>query len=61
MENGRISEDEMCTNVEYLVLGHFERKEGDTNEGHSHHMPWLALADFDNSAVCNDRSAHQTC
>ena len=30
MENGCITEQEMCANVEYLVLGHFKRKEGDT-------------------------------
>ena len=49
MENGCITEEEMCANVEYLVLGHFERKVGDTKGTHT--MLWLALADFDNSAV----------
>ena len=29
--------------------GHFERKQGDTKGTHT--MLWLALADFDNSAV----------
>ena len=52
MENGRITEEEMRTNVEYMVLGHFERKEGDTKGTHT--MLWLALADFDNSAVSNE-------
>ena len=28
MENGRIREEEMRTNVDYLVLGHFKRKAG---------------------------------
>ena len=52
MVNGRITEEEMRTNVEYMVLGHFERKEGDTKGTHT--MLWLALADFDNSAVSNE-------
>ena len=52
MENGRITEEEMRTNVEYLVLGHFKRKEGDAKGTHT--MLWLALADFDNSAVSNE-------
>ena len=52
MENGCITEQEMCANVEYLVLGHFERKQGDTKGTHT--MLWLALADFDHSAVSND-------
>ena len=42
-------EEEMCANVEYLVLGHFERKVGDTKGTHT--MLWLAL---DNSAVSNE-------
>jgi hypothetical protein len=56
MENGRIMEDEMRTNVEYLVLGHFKRKEGVTegNAKGTRTMLWLALADFDNSAVSNE-------
>ena len=37
MENGCITEQEMCANVEYLVLGHFERKQGRRHEGHAHH------------------------
>ena len=45
MENGRIREEEMRTNVEYLVLGHFKRKAGYTKGMHT--MLWLALADFD--------------
>eukprot|EP00964_Phaeocystis_antarctica_P042202 scaffold24172_cov81-Phaeocystis_antarctica.AAC.1 len=45
-------EEEMRSNVEYLVLGHFERKEGDTKGTHT--MLWLALADFDDSAVSNE-------
>ena len=45
MENGRIREEEMHTNVEYLVLGHFKRKAGYTKGMHI--MLWLALADFD--------------
>ena len=45
MENGRIREEEMRTNVEYLVLGHFKRKAGYTKGMHI--MLWLALADFD--------------
>ena len=45
MENGCITEQEMCANVEYLVLGHFERKQGDTKGTHT--MLWLAIADFD--------------
>ena len=49
MENGCITEEDMCANVEYLMLGHFKRKEGDTKGTHT--MLWLALADFDNSAV----------
>ena len=49
MVNGRITEEEMRTNVEYMVLGHFERKEGDTKGTHT--MLWLAL---DNSAVSNE-------
>jgi len=52
MENGRITEEEMRTNVEYMVLGHFERKEGDTKGTHT--MLWLALAELDNSAVSNE-------
>ena len=54
MENGRITEDDMRTNVEYMVLGHFKRKEGGTKGMHT--MLWLALAgcDFDNSAVSNE-------
>ena len=38
MENGCITEQEMCANVEYLVLGHFKRK-----AGYMHIMLWLAL------------------
>ena len=49
MENGRNTEEEMRTNVEYLVLGRFKRKEGDAKG--THIMLCLALADFDNSAV----------
>ena len=45
MENGCITEQEVCANVEYLVLGHFERKQGDTKGTHT--MLWLAIADFD--------------
>ena len=41
MENGRIREEEMRTNVEYLVLGHFKRKAGYTKGMHI--MLWLAL------------------
>mmetsp|Transcript_32689 Transcript_32689/g.77260 ORF Transcript_32689/g.77260 Transcript_32689/m.77260 type:complete len:126 (-) Transcript_32689:83-460(-) len=52
VENGLITEEEMRSNVEYLVLGHFERKEGDTKGTHT--MLWLALADFDDSAVSNE-------
>ena len=52
MENGRITEEEMRTNVEYLVLGRFKRKEGDAKG--THIMLCLALADFDNSAVSNE-------
>ena len=52
MENGRITEEEVRTNVEYMVLGHFTRKEGDAKGMHT--MLWLALADFDNSAVSNE-------
>ena len=52
VENGRIMEEEMRTNVEYLLLGHFKRKEGDAKGMHI--MLWLALADFDNSAVSNE-------
>ena len=52
MENGRIREEEMRTNVDYLVLGHFKRKAGYTKGMHI--MLWLALADFDNSAVSNE-------
>ena len=54
MENGRIREEEMRTNVEYLVLGRFTRKEGDAKG--THIMPCLALADFDNSAVSNEEA-----
>ena len=32
----------MCANVEHLVLGHFERKQGDTKGTHT--MLWLASA-----------------
>ena len=39
MENGRITEEEMRTNVEYLVLGHFKRKEGDAKGTHG----WRSL------------------
>ena len=35
----------VCANLEYLVLGHFERKQGDTKGTHT--MLWLAIADFD--------------
>ena len=36
----------MRTNVEYLVLGHFKRKEGDAKGTHTTpSMLWLALAD----------------
>ena len=52
VENGLITEEEMRSNVEYLVLGHFERKEGDTKGKHT--MLWLALSDFDDSAVSNE-------
>ena len=52
MEKGRITEEEVRTNVEYMVLGHFTRKEGDAKGMHT--MLWLALADFDNSAVSNE-------
>jgi len=38
--------------LEYLVLGHFERKEGDSKGTHT--MLWLALVYFDNSAVFNE-------
>jgi len=34
------------------LLGHFERKEGDSKGTHT--MLWLALVDFDNSAVFNE-------
>ena len=51
-ENGLVTEEEMRENVEYLVLGHFERKEGDSKGTHT--MLWLALVDFDNSAVSNE-------
>ena len=34
------------------LLGHFERKEGDSKGTHT--MLWLALVDFDNSAVSNE-------
>ena len=54
MENGRITEEEMRTNVEYLVLGRFKRKEGDAKG--THIMLCLALADFDNSAVSNEEA-----
>ena len=56
MENGCIAEEDMCANVEYLVLGHFKRKEGVTegNAKGTRTMLWLALADFDNSAVSNE-------
>ena len=37
MENGRNTEEEMRTNVEYLVLGHFKRKEGNAKQRHAHH------------------------
>ena len=46
MANGCITEEDMCANVDYLVLGHFKRKEGDTKGTHT--MLWLAL---DNSAA----------
>ena len=52
MANGCITEEDMCANVDYLLLGHFKRKEGDTKGTHT--MLWLALADFDNSAVSNE-------
>ncbi len=42
MENGCITEEEMCANVEYLVLGHFERKVGDTKGTHT--MLWYVGA-----------------
>ena len=54
MENGRNTEEEMRTNVEYLVLGRFKRKEGDAKG--THIMLCLALADFDNSAVSNEEA-----
>ena len=47
MENGRVREEEMRTNVEYLVLGHFKRKAGYTKGMHIMLWVWLALADFD--------------
>ena len=37
-ENGLVTEEEMRENVEYLVLGHFERKEGDSKGTHT--MLW---------------------
>ena len=52
MANGCITEEDMCANVDYLVLGHFKRKEGDTKGTHT--MLWLAL---DNSAVSNEADA----
>ena len=39
---GCITEEEMCVNVEYLVLGHFERKVGDTKGTHT--MLWYVGA-----------------
>ena len=53
MENGRITEEEMRTNIDYLVLGHFKRKEGDAKGTHT--MLWLALADFATTRPCPTR------
>ena len=57
-ENGLVTEEEMRENVEYLVLGHFERKEGDSKGTHT--MLWLALVDFDNSRPCPTRWSTQS-
>ena len=51
MENGRVREEEMRTNVEYLVLGHFKRKQGGLHQRHAHHAMAGAR---DNSAVSNE-------
>ena len=59
MENGRISKDEMCTNVEYLVLGHFERKEGDTKGIHTTCCGWRSLSSTTRPCATIDRQ--QTC
>ena len=55
MENGCITEEEMCANVEYLVLGHFKRKEGDTAtpKARTPCCGWRSLTST-NSAVSNE-------
>ena len=53
MENGRIREEEMRTNVEYLLLGHFKRKEGDAKGMHA--MLWLALSLTSTTRPCPSR------
>ena len=53
MENGRITEEEMRTNVEYLLLGHFKRKEGDAKGMHA--MLWLALSLTSTTRPCPTR------
>jgi hypothetical protein len=40
VENGLVTEEEMRENVEYLVLGHFERKEGDSKGTHVPCFGW---------------------
>ena len=53
MENGRITEEEMRTNAEYLLLGHFKRKEGDAKGMHA--MLWLALSLTSTTRPCPSR------
>ena len=53
VENGRITEEEMRTNVEYLLLGHFKRKEGDAKGMHA--MLWLALSLTSTTRPCPSR------
>ena len=53
VENGRITEEEMRTNVEYLLLGHFKRKEGDAKGMHA--MLWLALSLTSTTRPCPTR------
>jgi len=47
-ENG-LKEEQMIESLAYLVLGKFERREGDDLGRHA--MLWLSLADLDDSAL----------
>jgi hypothetical protein len=49
-ENG-LEDEEMISSIGYLVLGHFERRDGDKKGRDA--MLWLALTDFEESRVAD--------